>query len=166
MTDAALTDEMPTATKKGKKTLLFGVIAALLLGSGGFYATYSGLVFAPKTDSAAAPAGTGDTGAPAGEPVVFVALDPLIISLGKYANARHLKFSGSLEVAPAAADEVRNLMPRILDVLNTYLRAISESELQDPASMNRLRAQMLRRVQIVSGSDKVRDLLITEFVLN
>ena len=69
-------------------------------------------------------------------------------------------------MAPGSEETVTNLSPRILDVLNTYLRAVSEVELEDPASMNRIRAQMLRRVQVVAGEENVRDLLITEFVLN
>jgi flagellar FliL protein len=57
-------------------------------------------------------------------------------------------------------------MPRILDVLNSYLRAISFAMSKTPSAMARLRAQMLRRVQIVTGEGRVRDLLVTEFVLN
>jgi len=57
-------------------------------------------------------------------------------------------------------------MPRILDVLNSYLRAVAITDLEDPTAMARLRAQMLRRVQIVTGEGRVRDLLVTEFVLN
>ena len=50
-------------------------------------------------------------------------------------------------------------MPRILDVLNSYLRAVELADLEDPSAMVRLRAQMLRRVQIVTGEGRVRDLL-------
>jgi flagellar FliL protein len=57
-------------------------------------------------------------------------------------------------------------MPRILDVLNSYLRAIDVASIEDPQAMARLRAQMLRRIQIVTGEGRVRDLLVTEFVLN
>jgi flagellar protein FliL len=57
-------------------------------------------------------------------------------------------------------------MPRIVDVLNGYLRAVEVREFEDPAALVRLRAQMLRRVQIVTGEGRVRDLLVTEFVLN
>ena len=56
-------------------------------------------------------------------------------------------------------------MPRILDVLNTYLRAVTEEEMSAPAAITRLRAQILRRVQIVAGAENIRDILITEFVL-
>ena len=51
-------------------------------------------------------------------------------------------------------------------MLNSYLRAVSINELEDPSSLIRLRAQMLRRIQIVTGEGQVRDLLVTEFVLN
>ena len=54
----------------------------------------------------------------------------------------------------------------ILDVLNGYLRAVEMRELEDPSALVRLRAQMLRRVQIVTGEGRVRDLLVTEFVIN
>jgi flagellar FliL protein len=57
-------------------------------------------------------------------------------------------------------------MPRILDVLNGYLRAIDIAQLEDPSALLRIRAHMLRRIQIVTGEGRVRDLLITEFVLN
>ena len=58
------------------------------------------------------------------------------------------------------------LMPRVLDVLNTYLRAVEVRDLEEPAALARLRAQMLRRIQVVTGEGRVRDLLIAEFVLN
>lgn len=51
-------------------------------------------------------------------------------------------------------------------MLNGYLRAIAVSEIEDPAGLVRLRAQLLRRIQIVTGEGRVRDLLVTEFVLN
>lgn len=57
-------------------------------------------------------------------------------------------------------------MPRIADVLNTYLRAVEVRDLEAPAATVWLRAQMLRRIQVVAGEGRVRDLLITEFVLN
>jgi flagellar FliL protein len=57
-------------------------------------------------------------------------------------------------------------MPRVIDVLNGYLRAVEPGDFDDPAILGRLRAQMLRRVQIVTGTERVRDLLIMEFVLN
>jgi flagellar FliL protein len=89
-----------------------------------------------------------------------------MVSLGPGSSARFLKLTTQLEVAKAYAEEVTILMPRILDVLNSYLRAVALADLENPAAMARLRAQMLRRVQIVTGEGRVRDLLVTEFIVN
>jgi flagellar FliL protein len=93
-------------------------------------------------------------------------MDPIMISLPPGSSSKLLRFTGQLEVTPAYAEEVVKLMPRILDVLNTYLRAVEVRELEQPASAVRMRAQMLRRVQVVTGEGRVRDLLVTEFVMN
>jgi flagellar FliL protein len=98
--------------------------------------------------------------------IAFVAMDPIMISLPPGSSARLLRFAGQLEVAPESAATVAALMPRVLDVLNTYLRAGEVRDLEDPAALARLRAQMLRRVQVVIGEGQVHDLLVTEFVLN
>lgn len=147
------------AKKRSKKPLLIGAVLALVLGAGGFYATFAGLILAPAEDHA-----TEDVAAL--PDIGFVPVQPLVISLGKGATNRHLRFTSQLEVAGGHAEEVTLLLPRIMDVMNGYLRAIDVAELENPAGLVRMRAQMLRRVQMVSGEGRVRDLLVTEFVLN
>jgi flagellar protein FliL len=152
-----------TPKKESKKPLLIGLVLAILLGGGGFYATYSGMLF-----------GSGDhaEGATEGQDVrplqdiAFVPLETMVISLGAKSANKHLRFTAQLEVTNAYAADVTLLSPRILDVLNSYLRAIDTAAIEDPSAMAKLRAQMLRRIQIVTGEGRVRDLLITEFVLN
>jgi flagellar FliL protein len=163
MTDAAEIIEVEPAEKprKGKLGLVFGLVGALALGGGGFYAVYAGLV-----DPSGLFAHEEKPGEAVLAGIAFVPMDPIMISLPPGSSARHLRFSGQLEVAPEHSAEVAGLMPRILDVLNTYLRAVEVRDLEQPASIARLRAQMLRRVQVVTGEGRVRDLLITEFVLN
>ncbi len=115
--------------------------------------------------------GTANEGVEAHQPsampnVSFVAIDPIVISLGVQSSARHLRFASQLEVQNPFAPDVTALLPRIVDVLNSYLRAVEVAQLEDPAALVRLKAQMLRRIQIVTGEGRVRDLLISEFVLN
>ena len=155
--DATL-DQAPK--KRSKKPLIFGAVAALLLGGGTFYATYSGLLLGgSKHDPAQADV-------EALPDIAFVPIEQMVLSLGAAAEGRYLRFTAQLEVPSAHAEEVTLLKPRILDVLNGYLRAVDPAELEDPAALVRLRAQMLRRIQIVTGEGRVRDLLVTEFVLN
>ncbi len=153
-------DEPADLPKKGGKLgLILGIVGALALGGGGFFAVYSGLL--PLGG------GGGEHAEPAEAPhVAFVPMEPIMVSLPQGGSARMLRFTGQLEVAPEHQAEVAALMPRVLDVLNTYLRAVAVRDLEDPASLARLRAQMLRRLQVVTGEGRVEDLLITEFVLN
>lgn len=153
--------------RRTKKPLLFGLLLAVVLGGAGFYATWSGLILGGG-DMAQAEAGDGHGGEGANPlpDIAFVPVDPVVISLGPAAKASHLKMAAQLEVGAAYAAEVQHLMPRILDVLNGYLRAIDVAEIEDPAALVRIRAQLLRRIQIVTGEGRVRDLLVTEFVLN
>jgi len=162
MAEAAASEEK-VSKKKSKLPLLIGVVLMLVLGGGGFYATFSGMIFG---GSAEAPAEHAAEGAKPLPDIAFVPIDPLVVSLGSTGRARHLRFASQLEVSKVYQEEVTMLMPRILDVLNGYLRAVEVAELEDPTALIRLRAQMLRRVQIVSGEGRVRDLLVTEFVLN
>ena len=154
-----------TPVKKASKLpLILGLVLALLLGGGGFYATSTGLIFAGEKSAHHGTETEADQSSMAD--IAFVPLEPMVISLGAAAESRHLRFTSQLEVAAANAADVILLQPRILDVLNSYLRAVDVTELEDPTALVRIRSQMLRRIQIVSGEGRVRDLLITEFVLN
>ncbi len=151
-----------TGVKRSKLPLLMGILLALVLGAGGFYTTWSGLVLGG--DAHTAPDEAGTPGPMTG--IAFVPLETMVISLGPDSGSRHLRFTAQVEVVDSAAADVTLLAPRILDVLNSYLRAIDTAAIEDPSAMAKLRSQMLRRIQIVTGDGRVRDLLITEFVLN
>lgn len=152
-------DEVPPK-KKSKLPILIGFVLALLFGTAGFYATWSGLILGEKH-----PATNAETIGPLPN-IAFVPVDPIVVSLGAGAAIKHLRFTSQLEVNKTMSSDVTLLLPRILDVLNGYLRAIDVAQLEDPSALIRIRAQMLRRIQIVTGEGRVRDLLITEFVLN
>jgi len=160
MAEAAPAEESRPTKKGGKLPLLVGILLMLALGGGGFYAARSGLILA---------AGGGKPEEKALDPlpeVAFVAVEPMILSLGPRAGGRYLRFSAQIEVAKGYEEEVRQLLPRVLDVMNSYLRAVDLREFEEPSALIRLRAQITRRVQLVAGGDRVRDVLVTEFVIN
>lgn len=167
----AVTDtDPPPAGQQPAKTsrlpLLLGLLLALVLGGGGFYLAYSGRLPVGESGADGEAEPKADTGAEPMQPVAFVPIDPIVVSLGTPGQGRHLRFRAQLEVAPGREADVAALMPRVLDVLNGYLRAVPAEELEAPAALVRLRAQMLRRLQLVAGEGRIRDLLVTEFVLN
>jgi flagellar FliL protein len=151
--------------KKSKLPLIIGLVLMLLLGGGAFFAVYSGLILGPSTpEGEAAPAAEGET-AEAAPATAFVPLDPMVISIDD-GRAKHLRFSAQLEVPTAHQAEVEHLKPRVMDVLNGFLRAVEVKDLEDPSALIRLRAQMLRRIQVVAGDGMVNDILVIEFVMN
>lgn len=161
-------DETPAPTgedapKKGSKMpLILGLVFAILGGGGGFMAVQMGFIGGSHEDVHEDPVEEAEE-LPA---LAFVPMETLVINLPANAQAKHLLFTAQLEVEPTYTQEVTDLLPRVVDVLNGYLRAVEISELEDPTALIRLRAQMLRRVQVVVGDGRVKDILIMEFVLN
>ncbi len=157
--------------KRSKLPLIIGFVMALIGGGGGFYAAYSGLLLSGESHGETAQ-DTGHADSHEGKSVgdmpnvAFVAVDPMVISLGLGAASQHLRFRAQLEVPLEYKADVEMLLPRVVDVLNSYLRALEIADLADAAALVRLRSQMLRRIQIVTGAGRVNDLLIMEFVLN
>ena len=149
--------------KASKIPMMLALVLALAGGGGGFYAVYSGVILGGTSQGKPSADMTGPQ--PLAD-IVFVAVEPLIVSLTGNNGTQHLRFRAQLEVNKPYVADVETLLPRVVDVLNGYLRALRTSDLEGQAALIRLRAQMLRRVQIVTGKGRVNDLLIMEFVLN
>jgi len=150
----------PTARKASKLPLLIGIVLAILGGGGGFYVATSGLLGQEKAVEAV------DSPVPDMPDVEFLEIAPLLVTLAPDAQNRQLRFRAQVEVAKPYAKDVAALMPRIVDVMNSYLRALEPDDFQDPQILPRLRSQLLRRIQVVTGQGRVKDLLVMEFVLN
>lgn len=159
MSEATAADPAVAAPprRSSSRAILMALPVALLAGGGAFYVAWSGLLPIPAAQ---------EPGLQAGAPAIaHVPLRGLVVTVGRPGAASQLIFSADIEVPAEAEREVSALMPRFIDVLNGYLRALEPEELQAPAALARLRAQMLRRLQIVAGEGAIRDLLIIEFVL-
>lgn len=159
----ATTNEVEEEKKPSKLPLILGVVGLLVGGGGGFFATYSGMLMGEESKAV-----VEDPGLPE-KPIAefeYIAMEPMVISIGRVSEGRHLRFGAQLEVPPEYKADVEKLMPRIVDVLNGYLRALKLEDLDKSAALIRIRGQMLRRIQVVTGLGRVNDFLIMEFVLN
>lgn len=167
MPETGDTETAPEA-KPSKRPLMIGIVLALLGAAAGFYTMWSGLIPLGGGHGSIAQgpaAGASASDAPMGD-LVFVPVVPVVVSVGQGAARSHLRFAAELEVKAAHKSDVENLMPRIVDVTNTYLRALKLADIEDAQALIRLRAQLLRRMQVVTGEGRINDLLIMEFVLN
>ncbi len=147
------------APKKKKGGLVIGLVLALV-GGGGAFAFTSGML--GGGDSADAPAARSNIS----DDLAFVSVEPMTVSVGQPSDRRHLRFRAELEVGADGKGDVEKLLPRVVDVLNTYLQSLTIAEIEDPSALLTLRSQMRRRVDLVVGGDRVHDLLVMEFVLN
>ncbi|KUP94769.1 flagellar basal body-associated FliL family protein [Tritonibacter horizontis] len=174
MTDAVADIETDGSAKKSKLPLIIGLVLCIAGAGGGFFAVQSGLLpfgntAAPSAEDVAKAAPEGvDKGESAEEiaNLAFIEMEPIVITLRKASGISQLRFRAQLEVNLADQVEVEKVLPRVVDVLNSYLRALELDDLTDPMALPKLRAQMLRRINIATGQGRVRDLLIMDFVLN
>lgn len=161
MTDASIPTPDGAQTTK-KKLVLLSVLAALIGGIAGFYATNSRMIL----DTLSWESRESPTDTTRGIPdVSYIEIDQITISINPISQGRHLIFRTQLEVPSGQEEYVRSSLPRIVDVMNGYLRALEVKDLESPAILPRIRAQLLGRIQIVIGSDNINDLLVMEFVI-
>lgn len=161
MVDSKSDPEM-VQKKNHKPLIIISFVLSLVAGFGAFY----GIQYLYRSQTESTDESPASNHAYDAEEFLFVPLDTIIISLGKGSEKSHLRLRAQLEVPKAQKQKVEQLKPRVIDVLNTFLRALELEELERPAALTSLRAKMLRRVQIVLGDEAVSDLLILEFVLN
>ncbi|HEX6012728.1 MAG TPA: flagellar basal body-associated FliL family protein [Geminicoccaceae bacterium] len=170
----------PPAAGKRKGALLIAAAALLLAGGGGGAAAYfAGLFGGSEPAEAATGHGVADdadhagagSGAHAGDEatpaVAFIDMPDLIVNLRSDApRMRYLKLRVSLEVdGEPAADAVRQLMPRVMDGFQLYLRALSVDEVSGAAGMQRLKEELIARVNLAVRPVQVNDVLLKEILV-
>ncbi len=118
--------------------------------------------------------GGGDESASPGDSAAFIVRGdigvfvprPVIVSLKPQGRIRYLKVGLAIETTAESESAFIEGELRIIDVLNSYLRAVPVSALEDPAAMARIREQIARRVQFVVDTAPVNAVLITDFILS
>jgi flagellar FliL protein len=158
LAESGATAAMPVSKKGKLLPALLGLVGAITLGAGAFYAAYTGLILPPREKSQMAEHVAQDFN--------FVPIEVITISLPPKSGARFLRFSGQIEVAQASHQDMLRMQPRFIDLINIYLHAVDIEDLREPAALIRLRAQVLRRLQMIAGEGHIRDFLITEFILD
>jgi flagellar FliL protein len=156
MTATTPTDD-PTTRKSLRGPLIMAVLAFGIAAAGGFAVSYLGVMQSLLT-ARTAPA--DQVALP-----VFVPVEQMTVSLPSDSGARFVRLTAQIETTEQARANVQALLPRLLSVINTYLHAVDAASLQQPAAVVRLRAQLLRRLQMVAGDDAILDFLILEFIV-
>ena len=162
----------------GKKLVLFVVLPLLLIGGGGAGAYFMGFLDSVlgiehaeegKEDGKASADEEqhDDEMVEAGLPSVFHDLPPMLVNLNQ-GGKRHsyLKISIKLELASEQdVNAITTIQPRIIDRFQVYLRELRVEDLEGSAGMQRLREELLNRVNKVAYPVKVRDVLFAELLV-
>jgi len=146
--------------------VLFGVLPllVLLLGGGGAGAYF--FLFAPADPAASETGEHGDAEADDGE-ALFFDLPEILVNLNTGSKqASYLKLRVALEFHdPEATEKLEQLMPRIIDNFQVYLRELRREDLNGSAGIYRLKEELLIRVNSAVYPIKVRDVLFKEMLV-
>ncbi|MGF1631440.1 MAG: flagellar basal body-associated FliL family protein [Kiloniellaceae bacterium] len=171
MADQAVTQNLgdmeievtPKGGLNGKKLVLFIILPVLLLIGGIAGAYFAGLLD-PLLGKGEAPVAEGTPAAPQ---TVFFDLPQMLVNLntGERKN-NYLKIAISLELTSEADSlELQSLLPRVVDNFQVYLRELRVEDLRGSAGVQRLREELLMRVNNAVYPIEVRDVLFKEMLV-
>ena len=97
---------------------------------------------------------------------VFWPMDPFIVNLVDNEGERYLKIVMQLELSDQSVVEELNLLkPKIRDTILDLLSAKNYKEMMDPIGKQRLRDEIVMRVNSYTTRGKVLKVYFTEFVI-
>ena len=173
--DAVAEEELTATPKKGmsgKKLVLFIVLPILLLGGGAAGAYFAGLLDpllgkeAPAETEEGAAAEAEEGGGAAKEAAYFDLPDLLVNLDGDGRRSSFLKLSISLELkSEQEINNIQAVMPRIIDNFQVYLRELRPEDLRGSAGLQRLREELLLRVNAATQGSAVKDVLFKEMLI-
>ena len=156
----------PAGKTSKKKLVLFIVLPVLLLLVGGAGAYFAGLLD-PLLGKSAEHAEEAAEPDPVAVQVVFFDLPEMLVNLnagGRKTN--YLKITVSVELEnDAAVDQINQSMPRIVDSFQVYLRELRIEDLSGSAGLQRLRVELLLRVNAAAHPAVIKDVLFKEMLV-
>jgi flagellar protein FliL len=153
----------PKKAGKRKLIIMAAVPAVLLLTGGGLW--FSGIL--PHLLGIGKQAEHGEKEAARPVPPTYVELPEMVANLNSTAHKpSYVKLAAKVEVArPEDAEKVKAALPRLQDMMQTYLREMRPEELRGSAGTYRLREELLIRANVAVAPAKVSDVLFTQMLI-
>jgi flagellar FliL protein len=154
-------DKPPAKSGKRKKLLLLAPVVLLLGGGAGLW--FTGIL--PKMLGMKHDEPKEETAKPAAP--IYVDMPDMVANLnGDPRRPSYLKLQSRLEVSKAEdVEKVKQAMPRLLDLFQTYLREMRPEELRGSAGTYRLREELIARANVAVTPAKVTDVLFTQLLI-
>src|SRR3546814_189999 len=145
--------------RRGKRAIIIvaAVVVLLLLVGGGGAAYF--FLFAPAEEAEVAPEAPKVT--------VFYDLPDILVNLNSSGRqASYLKLKIALEHNdPLAVPKLNELLPRVIDNFQIYLRELRPDDLVGSAGLYRLKEELLIRVNQAVAPIKINDVLFKEMLI-
>lgn len=156
-------EEKKEPEKKGSplKLIIIIVVVVVLLAGGGLGAYF--FLSRPKAQSEE-PAVQKESS----KFVVFWPMDPFIVNLADTESERYLKVVMQLELSDQLlVDEMKKVNPKLRDAILELLSSKAYKDVMDPAGKQRLRDEIVMRMNMTvdSPKGKVLKVYFTEFVV-
>ena len=173
--NASLDDDEEDALEEGggdgltaKKIVLF-ILLPLLIIAGGAGAYYMG-IFGKGGESAQEESHAtekGDKHSTGNANATFLKIPDMIVNLSSAdGQPRYLRLSVQLELkSDADRTAVEQVMPRVVDQFQTYLRELRVKDLRGSAGIYRLQMELLSRVNAAAYPIEVQDVLFQEILI-
>ena len=146
-----------------RNKLVLAGVAVLVLAGGGLAAFKMGLLGGHAGEEAVAEA---EAKPAAAKPVRYVDLPEMLVNLDSKDRAQYLKVKISLEVSEdKVAEEIKPLMPRVLDPFQSYMRVLRPADLEGSAGFFRLKEELTKRVNVAVSPAKVDAVVFQQIVV-
>jgi flagellar FliL protein len=158
-TEGAEGEAAPKKSFLSKKLIIIVAAALLVLGGGGGGAWFFFLGKKPQ-DEKPAPVAV--------KPPAFLDMPDVLVNLSSNSNGRahYLKAKIVLEVADQKiADEIKPVLPRVLDSFQTFLREMRANDLEGSAGLYRVRDELTKRVNLAVAPTRINAVLFKEIVV-
>ena len=148
----------------GKKIVLFIVLPVLLLVGGGVGVMMSGILGGGAAEDAKKTAAE-ESDKPA--KAVFFDLPEMLVNLNATGRRPiYLKILVSLELSHMEdSAHLRQVMPRVIDTFQVYLRELRLDDLRGSAGIYQLREELLARVNAAAHPVQVKEVLFKEMLI-
>lgn len=120
-----------------------------------------------SSDHGAADDGHGGGGEESSSGVVFLEIPKMIVSLSSDDDQpRYLSLSVQLEMESSADKRaVQEVMPRVVDQFQTFLREMRVQDLRGAKGLYRLKLELLGRVNAAAYPVKVKNILLQDMII-
>ena len=161
--------EEEESSSGGKKKLLIiiGAVVVLLLIGGGAAVFFSGMLDSEETEEKVEEEGIEGTQGEKAQKTFFIDLDEMVVNLNTTERRQSLlKIKVSLEVSEQKdVNQIQELIPRVVDNFQTYLRELRLDDLRGSAGIYRLREELLTRINVAVEPAKVNAVLFKEMIV-